>query len=169
MNQVIKILKKIRGKICATLVRFPITHKWTTFWWRQCGYSIGRNTRIAQDVLFWAWHHLDTNNIIIEENVSIGPGAMLIVRTHSPSQIEIYGRVTNSISGKIIIKRGAWIGARAIILPNITIGEGAVIGAGAIVTKNVEPFTVVAGVPAKPIRTLECNYDSATKNDSKIL
>lgn len=164
-----KILKKIRGKVCTTLVRFPITHRWTTFWWKQCGYSIGKNTRIAQDVIFWAWHHLDTNNIVIEDNVSIGPGVMLIARTHSPSQIEKNGMVTNSIPGKIIIKSGAWIGARAVILPNVTIGERAIIGAGAVVTKNVESFTVVVGVPAKPIRKLECNYASETRNDSKIL
>ena len=53
-----------------------------------------------------------------------------------------------------MIKRGAWIGAGAIILPNVTIGERAVVGAGAVVTKDVPPYTVVAGVPAKEIKKL---------------
>ena len=55
----------------------------------------------------------------------------------------------------IFIGDGAWIGARATLLPGVTIGAGAVVAAGALVTKDVPPDTVVAGVPAKPIRTLE--------------
>ena len=159
MTQLLILLKKAKIKIYIILLRFPLTHKWTTFWWKQCGYSIGRNSRIAQDVVFWAWHHLDANNIVIEENVSIGPGAMLIARTHSPSQIVKNGHVTNSIPGNILIKKGAWIGARAIILPNVTVGEGSIIGAGAVVTKDVPPYTVVAGVPAKKIKDLGVLHD----------
>ena len=52
----------------------------------------------------------------------------------------------------IHIGNDVWIGYRAIILPGVTIGDGAIIGAGAVVTKDVEPYTLVAGVPAKPIR-----------------
>ena len=55
----------------------------------------------------------------------------------------------------IEIGEGVWIGARAIILPGVTIGAGAVVAAGALVTKDVPPDTLVAGVPAKPVRTLE--------------
>ena len=56
------------------------------------------------------------------------------------------------ITAPITICDGVWIGARAIILPGVTIGEGAVVAAGAVVTKNVEPFTVVGGNPAKFIK-----------------
>ena len=55
----------------------------------------------------------------------------------------------------ISIGDGVWIGARATVLPGVSIGAGAVVAAGALVTKDVPPDTVVAGVPAKPIRTLE--------------
>jgi len=57
----------------------------------------------------------------------------------------------------------AWIGPRCIILPGVTIGEGAVVGAGAVVTKDVEPYTVVGGVPAKKIsdRPENLNYNPA--------
>ena len=133
-------LKKIRGKICSTLTKYPVTQRWATFWWRECGYSIGENTRIAEEVLIWAWHHLDTNNVVIENDVTIGPRVMIIARTHSISQIGKYGKAMPSIPRKILIKRGAWIGAGAIILGNVTIGEGAVIGAGAVVTKDVPPI-----------------------------
>ena len=148
-------IKKFKGKICITLAKYPVTHKWPPFWYRQCGYSIGKNSFIGPDCLFWAWHHIDTDNIIIEEDVSIGPKVMLITRTHPISQIETYGKTTSSVSGKIIIKKGAWIGAGALILPNVTIGECAIVGAGAVVTRDVLPFTVVVGSPAKVIRKLK--------------
>ena len=61
--------------------------------------------------------------------------------------------------GDTRIGDGAWIGMRAMIMPGITIGEGAVIASGAIVTKNVEPYTIVAGNPAKPIKT---RFDAPT-------
>lgn len=51
-----------------------------------------------------------------------------------------------------IIGSDVWIGANALVKDGITIGDGAIIGAGAMVTKNVEPYTIVAGVPAKPLR-----------------
>ncbi|MBK9292957.1 MAG: acyltransferase [Oligoflexia bacterium] len=58
------------------------------------------------------------------------------------------------ISSPIVVKKGAWIGARSIILKGVTIGEGAVIGMGSVVTSNVEPYTVVAGNPARKIKDL---------------
>jgi len=57
--------------------------------------------------------------------------------------------------GPIRIRRGAWVGARACILKGVTIGEGAVVGMGSVVTRDVDPFTVVAGNPARLIRNLE--------------
>jgi len=52
---------------------------------------------------------------------------------------------------EIVIEKDAWLGAGVIVLPGVKIGEGAIIGAGAVVTKDVEPFTIVGGVPAKKI------------------
>lgn len=54
--------------------------------------------------------------------------------------------------GDIVIGNDVWIGYEAVILSGITIGDGAVIGSRAVVTKDVEPYTIVGGVPAKPIR-----------------
>lgn len=53
------------------------------------------------------------------------------------------------------IEKGAWIGARSIILKGVTVGEGAVVGMGSVVTKDVSPYTVVAGNPARLIRQIE--------------
>tara|TARA_B110000027_G_scaffold52629_1_gene57383 strand:- start:11439 stop:11963 length:525 start_codon:yes stop_codon:yes gene_type:complete len=54
--------------------------------------------------------------------------------------------------GKVIIKNDVWIGANCTITAGVTIGEGAVVGSGSVVTKNVEPFTIVGGIPAKLIK-----------------
>ncbi len=58
----------------------------------------------------------------------------------------------DTISNPPIIKKGAWLGRNVIIMPGIAVGEGAIVGAGAVVTKDVEPYTVVGGVPAKFIK-----------------
>ncbi|MBZ4646302.1 MAG: galactoside-O-acetyltransferase, partial [Clostridia bacterium] len=55
----------------------------------------------------------------------------------------------------------AWIGAGAIIMPDVHIGEGSVVGAGSVVTKDVGPFTIVAGVPARKIGDVNLNESTA--------
>ena len=62
--------------------------------------------------------------------------------------------------GPVTIGDRAWIGARAIILPNTRIGEGAVVSAGAVVTRDVDPYTIVGGNPARPVgeRTRDLRY-----------
>lgn len=61
------------------------------------------------------------------------------------------------LSKPVLIKRGAWIGARAIVLKGVTIGHGAIVGAGSVVTKDVDDFTVVGGNPARVIRVLSAD------------
>ncbi len=55
-------------------------------------------------------------------------------------------------AAKVVLGHDVWIGHGAVVLPGVTVGTGAAIGAGAVVSKDVPPFTVVAGVPAKPLR-----------------
>ncbi|MBC8076121.1 MAG: hypothetical protein H7Y32_08620 [Chloroflexales bacterium] len=55
----------------------------------------------------------------------------------------------------VVIGRNVWVGAKATILQGVTIGDGAVVAAGAVVTRDVAAYTLVAGVPARPIRALE--------------
>jgi maltose O-acetyltransferase len=85
--------------------------------------------------------HVRTGN-----DVSVGPEAAILTLGHDPQSPEFTDR-----GGDVIIGDRVWIGYRAIILPGIKIGEGAVVGAGAVVTKDVEPFTIVAGNPARKI------------------
>ncbi|MCX6501594.1 MAG: DapH/DapD/GlmU-related protein [Microbacterium sp.] len=64
-------------------------------------------------------------------------------------------RAGKSTFGEISIGEGVWVGSGAIILPGITIGDGAVVAAGAVVTRDVDPHTLVGGVPARVLRNLQ--------------
>jgi len=89
------------------------------------------------------------------DDVSIGPEASILTLGHDPQSSEFSDR-----GGDVDIGNRVWIGYRAIILPGITIGEGAVVGAGAVVTKDVDPFAIMAGNPARKIgeRSKELEY-----------
>ena len=63
--------------------------------------------------------------------------------------------------GDIVIGNDVWIGFEAVILAGVTIGDGAIIGARAVVTKDVPPYTIVGGVPARPIRKRFSDEDIA--------
>jgi acetyltransferase-like isoleucine patch superfamily enzyme len=85
-----------------------------------------------------------TKTIYLGENVQIAPRAMIF--THDSSR-----SMENPKTGEVFIDDNAYVGAGAIILPGVKIGKNAIIGAGAVVNKDVEPNTVVGGVPAKVI------------------
>lgn len=87
-------------------------------------------------------------------DVSIGPEATILTLGHDPQSPEFADK-----GGDVIIGDRVWIAYRAIILPGVTIGDGAVIGAGSIVTKNVEPYTIVAGNPARFIKDRNPNLN----------
>jgi acetyltransferase-like isoleucine patch superfamily enzyme len=88
--------------------------------------------------------------ITIEDDVLIGSNVSLITENHP---LEPANRKT-LITKPITVKRNAWIGAGAIILPGVTIGENAVVAAGAVVSKDVPDNTVAGGVPAKIIKSI---------------
>jgi acetyltransferase-like isoleucine patch superfamily enzyme len=83
--------------------------------------------------------------VIIGERVCINDDVDLITASHDVSDPE-----WKHVKDKIIIEDYAWIGTGAMILPGVTIGKGAIVAARAVVSKDVLPFTIVAGVPAVP-------------------
>jgi acetyltransferase-like isoleucine patch superfamily enzyme len=95
------------------------------------GLTIGSNVNISNEVMIWSLHH-DYN----DANFA-------------------------AVGEPVIIEDYVWLCSRSVILPGVTIGKGAVVAAGAVVTKNVMPYTVVGGVPAKQIakRNEELTYD----------
>ncbi len=87
------------------------------------------------------------DKIIIGDKVCIGPGVKLLTGSH-----DISAPCFDLVTKPIRIESGAWVANFSTVLPGVTIGEGAVIGACSVVTKNVEPWTVVAGNPARFIK-----------------
>lgn len=96
----------------------------------------------------------------IGDYVAIGAEAVILMggnHTHRTDWVSLYpflDVIGEAYIGKgdTVIGDGAWIGMRAMIMPGVTLGEGAVIASGAIVTKDVAPYTIVAGNPARPVR-----------------
>ena len=106
---------------------------------------MGKNVFINHDCTF-----LDIGGITIEDDVLIAPKVSLITESHPLSPAERRALIVKPI----VIKRNAWIGAGATILPGVTVGENAVVAAGAVVNKDVPSNTVVAGIPAKKVKDI---------------
>ena len=108
--------------------------------------QIGKNVFINFDCVF-----LDLGGITIEDNVLLAPKVSLLTESHplDPAQRQTL------IPKPILIKKNAWIGTSATILPGVTIGENAVVAAGSVVTKDVPDNVVVAGIPATFIKKIK--------------
>jgi GT2 family glycosyltransferase/acetyltransferase-like isoleucine patch superfamily enzyme len=123
-------------------------------------YTLGRRSSIHMGAFVTGAHiHIGDNVVVnrrvyldgrmgltLRNNISISPEAYLVSMEHDPNDPHFGTR-----GGEIVIEDNVWIGARAMIMPAIHVGEGAVVAAGAVVTKDVEPYQIVGGVPARVI------------------
>lgn len=113
--------------------------------------NYGRNTRIGKNVFInFDCVFLDLGGITIEDNVLIGPKVSLLSEGHPVSP---QSRPTLS-TGHIHIKRNAWIGAGAIIMKGVRIGENSIVAAGAVVSNDIPDNVIAGGIPAKIIKTI---------------
>jgi acetyltransferase-like isoleucine patch superfamily enzyme len=113
--------------------------------------NYGKNTKIGKNVFMnFNCVFLDLGGITIEDNVLIAPKVSLLSEGHPLSPNDRHSLVP----GHIHIRKNAWIGAGATILPGVTIGENAVVAAGAVVSKDVTDNTIVGGVPSKTIKSI---------------
>jgi acetyltransferase-like isoleucine patch superfamily enzyme len=114
--------------------------------------NFGRHIKLGKNVFInHACSFLDLGGIVIEDDVLIGPKVNLITENHpvEPSQRKMLDLRS------ILVKRNAWIGAGATILPGVTIGENSIVAAGAVVNKDVPANTIVGGIPAKILKTID--------------
>lgn len=109
--------------------------------------EIGKNVSFNYDCYLSSYR----GKVIIGDNVLFGPFVVVVNDNHNFKKGQLI-RDQDLESKDIIIGNDVWIGARAVILAGTTIGDGAVIAAGAVVTKDVAPYTIVGGVPAKKIK-----------------
>lgn len=109
---------------------------------------IGRDCFVNAGVVF----DPGSASIVIEDGVAIGVDTVLAAAGHHVGPPE--RRAEGHLARSILIGRGAWLGARVIVLSGVTVAPGCIVGAGAVVTKDTEPDGVYAGVPARRVRDL---------------
>lgn len=112
--------------------------------------AIGRNCKVSS-------HTFICEGVTIEDDVFVGHNVTFINDLY-PRATSASGDLQTEADWTVVptrISKGAAIGSSATILAGVTIGEGAIVGAGAVVTKDVPPWSVVAGNPARVLRTIE--------------
>lgn len=138
------------------------------------GAKIGKNC-VTMNIKFINWHHLGPKGLAFGEECFIGDETLIDLydRVTFGNQVTVAQRVTilthlnvgyldhplqkyfPKTSKEVVLKKGCVVGAGAIILPGVTIGEKSFVAAGSVVTKNVPVNSLVAGVPAKPVRKIQ--------------
>lgn len=137
-------------KLLGSIVGSPVDESTDVFTPLYINY--GRNIRIGKNVFInFDCVFLDLGGITIEDGVLIAPKVSLLSEGH-PIAVDHRHSLT---VGHIHIKRKAWIGANATILPGVTIGENSVVASGAVVSKDVPDNVIVGGIPAKVIKHLD--------------
>ncbi len=142
------IWRRIISVLVQGLAWFAPHKSLRVFFHRLRGVKIGKNVEIGY---FCIIDNVHPNMVEIEDNVTIA--AMSIILAHDNSMYYAHGEDVRF--AKVVIKKNAFIGVHSVILPGVTIGEGAIVGAMSLVNKDVPPNTIVAGVPARIIRTIE--------------
>lgn len=133
-----RVLKAVR-LIAGWLFPFAAPNFARIWLLRLMGAQVGNKVYIGSRTL------IDPNYpelLTIEDNVMISYGCFIFMHDSSVPEVAV---------GKVVIKKGAYLGLSSVVLPDVTIGERAVVGACALVTRDVAPHTTVVGIPAKPV------------------
>lgn len=133
-----------------------------------------QNIEVGNDVTFGSGATLlaTESRILIGNKVMFGPNVTVVGGNHNTSQL---GRFMYDVLEKrelddqnVVIEDDVWVGCGAIILKGVKIGRGSIIAAGALVNKDILPYTVVAGIPAKAIGVRFDNFDTLRSHDSTL-
>jgi putative colanic acid biosynthesis acetyltransferase WcaF len=162
-----------------SLFRFSprIFYGWRRMLLRCFGAKVGRGAKVFATTRIWAPWNLTLDEyaclsqdvdcycvapVRIGAHATVSQGAFLCTASHDPEDPHM-----RLVTSPVTVAAQAWVCARAIVLPGITLAEGAIAGAGSVVTKDVPAWTIVAGNPAQPIgsRTLRSHSYSGNLND----
>jgi len=108
---------------------------------------LGKKVGINRYVHLWAGPN---SKIIIGDYSAISPHSFITSDNHGTRRGELF-QLQPGVEADVVIGSDVWVGAHAIILPGVKIGDGAVVAAGAVVTKDIPPNTIFGGIPAKKI------------------
>ena len=127
--------------------------------WKKCGVDTSGNFRVGYGVYFDAGN---ASHIHIEDGVWIASETLFLCHRRVLNDYCV-GDDYNKLGYKIediYLKKGCCIGMKSIVMPGVTIGEGAIVGVGSLVTKDVPPYSVVVGNPAKVVKTFPKREES---------
>ncbi len=131
------------------------------------GVHVGKEVKIAHDVLL---DPVEPGSITLGDYVTVSPRVTIFA--HTNPTLPLYEYMGPRTVNPVRIGEGSWIATGAIVLPGVTVGRYSIVGAGAVVTKDVPDFTMVAGVPANPIKSLKKVYkipENATRDRVLVL
>ncbi len=148
----VSFLTKVKVKIAKRIAKgFPY-NKVRILGLRMCGFTIGEKVFVGEDLIVVSIISEKSCELNIGNRVSIGPRVTLVLSSDA-NWSELMDQI-DYVKSFIVLKDDCWLGAGVIVLPGVTIGKCSIVGSGAVVTKDVPPYTVVAGIPAKKIKDL---------------
>lgn len=127
---------------------------------RGAAFGSGRAVKVGN------YSHLGENvringrgGVSLGDNVLMGPDIIIYSGTHNFSSVAMPIQKQGMRYAPVVIGNDVWLGARVVILPGVTIGDGCIIGANAVVTKDLPPFSIAVGIPARVIKKRESLQD----------
>lgn len=163
-KKILYLLYKITAAWLPISPHMPLAKKIRVFWTKKIITFCGNNVNIEKNASFTPGLQIGDYSgvgincemngpISIGKHVMMGPEVVIYTTRHKSDRTDIPMR-EQGMDKPLPVKIGddVWIGRRVIILPGVTIGDGCIIGAGAVITKDIPPYSVVVGVPAKVVR-----------------
>lgn len=147
---------KIRGRLCKYI--FPkcgdnIDVEPMAYFFSGGALHIGSNSGIGRGA--YLSNISGGGEILIGDNVMMAPEVVILTSMHNFSDVSVPMNRQGHYLSRVVIEDDVWIGYRAMVLPGTTIGKGSIIAAGAVVTKDVPPYSIVGGVPARLLKKRE--------------
>ena len=140
----VSLRSSVRSHRCISLANHVEINPFVVLW--PTSLSIGPYSQLNPGTAVYG-------DVVIGAYVMIAPNCMIVGGNHNFSGMEQPMIFQGSNSKGIVIEDDVWLGANVTVLDGITIGKGSIIAAGSVVTKNVEPYSIMAGVPARKINS----------------
>lgn len=154
-------VRAVRDALARKVLGLNLSDSTQLYRWREI--RAGQNITIGENTIVGLWSSLDgRSGITIGDHVNISSEVAIWTLQHDHRDPEF-----GNVGAPVVVGDRAWLSFRSTILPGVTIGEGAVVAAGSVVTKDVAPYAIVGGIPAKVIgeRNRDLTYDwSAAKS-----